>query len=233
VALACRWPPDAHASHQPPPNSPPVSQYGAESLLNGAALGPQRQPSDVGLPVPRRARTPQPHSLSHPNSNRLPPHNTGMRVPTAPVLRTHSQITVALDPDGLVRAALWRAVAAAYPGGDDVSVVRRAAAAALVEAEMPYPGGPRFSLNMPAMGVAVIHVGWVGGFWWVGRGRGGLGDAVTGVNNIPRHTTTAKADARLCNGRPKPASALGLGWRGGCETEYEEWGVRFRVRGVG
>jgi hypothetical protein len=35
-----------------------------------------------------------------------------------------------------------------------------------------------------------------------------------GVNNVLRHTITVKADARLCNGRPRPASALGLGWRG-------------------
>ncbi len=38
----------------------------------------------------------------------------------------------------------------------------------------------------------------------------------------PRHTITMDADVRLCNGRPKPTSALRLGWPGGRETEYEE-----------
>ncbi|GLC44543.1 hypothetical protein PLESTM_001611500 [Pleodorina starrii] len=66
------------------------------------------------------------------------------------------QLSAALRPAALQRAALRRAVAAAYPGGDDVSLVRRAAAAALIDAEGPIPG-VGYSLNMPALGVAVIQ----------------------------------------------------------------------------
>ncbi|GFR52014.1 hypothetical protein Agub_g14437 [Astrephomene gubernaculifera] len=60
-----------------------------------------------------------------------------------------------LDTPALRKAALRRAVAAAYPGEDDVSVVRRAAAAALIEAEGP--GGVRHSMNMPALGSVVVQ----------------------------------------------------------------------------
>lgn len=67
------------------------------------------------------------------------------------------QLTAVLNTKALKMAALRRAVAAAFPGTDDVSMVRRAAATALLEAQPPIPS-VNFSLNMPALGVAVIQV---------------------------------------------------------------------------
>ncbi len=48
-----------------------------------------------------------------------------------------------------------------------------------------------------------------------------------GVNGKPRHTIPSNADADLCIWRPRPASALGLGWRGVDETEYEDYPALF------
>ncbi|GIL53956.1 hypothetical protein Vafri_9493 [Volvox africanus] len=83
---------------------------------------------------------------------------TAAQAPRALTLdRGESSVWVVCDPEALRLAALCRAVAAAYPGDDDVSLVRRAAAAALVDPESPVPG-VRHSLHMPSLGVFVIQM---------------------------------------------------------------------------
>ncbi|KXZ55729.1 hypothetical protein GPECTOR_2g1279 [Gonium pectorale] len=67
-----------------------------------------------------------------------------------------NQWVVRLDAEALRKSALRRAVAAAYSGTDDVSTVRRAAAAALVEADGGSPA-QRHSLTMAILGQAVIQ----------------------------------------------------------------------------
>ncbi|GLI68361.1 hypothetical protein VaNZ11_012764 [Volvox africanus] len=84
--------------------------------------------------------------------------STAALAPRALILdRGDSSVWVVCDPEALRLAALRRAVAAAYPGDDDVSLVRRAAAAALVDTESPVMG-LRHSLHMPSLGVCVVQM---------------------------------------------------------------------------